>query len=127
MQFQVLVAIGMLHLQGWQMNHVHRAEGWQHREVQRITCITQLLQRGDTQSIIVLAQILAFVGMHYQCGIWSGYGHFSIPCREVSRRQEHCSHEKPLYFLHNINLFLNPFLTINDIQPLDRCLDALTV
>ena len=63
LQLQVLVAIGVLHLQRGQMDGIYRTEGWKCREVQVVACIVHLLQGGRLAAEVCHTQVLSLVGV----------------------------------------------------------------
>ena len=125
-QLQVLVTIGMLHLNGRQMNHVYRAKGRQCREVQCVASITQLPEVGNGCAIVVHTQVLTVGGMQYHGCVRRGDGHLSVPSTERSHHQEQRSYHHP-YSLHLLTLFDNNLMTIHNVQALSGSCHTLSV
>ena len=63
LEFKVQVAVGMLHLNSWQLDGVHGAECGQCREVKVGTTVTQLLQCGALVAVVAHAQVAALIGV----------------------------------------------------------------
>ena len=63
LELKVQVAVGMLHLNGGQVDGVHGAECGQCREIKVSTTVTQLLQCGALVAVVAHAQVAALIGV----------------------------------------------------------------
>ena len=92
LQLQVLVAAGVLHLDGGQMDGIDGAEGRQCREVKVVAGIAQFLQRGRLVAEVGHVQILTLPGMQQQLQRGGLNSDVALPgsCRKGGG-EEHCS------------------------------------
>ena len=79
-QFKVQVAVGMQHLQGGQLHHVHRTESRQSRRAQVSASIAQFLQIDAARAIIRHAQVAALPGIQDKLSTRRLYSHIATPC-----------------------------------------------
>ena len=103
-QFQVLVAVGMLNLQGRCLDGIDGAECRHGGEVQVVAGIAQLLQCGSAVAVISHAQVATFPGMQQHLCVWGLNGEFAIPCE--SRDGKHQKGENCFDCFHIFSCFL---------------------
>ena len=80
LQLQVKVAVGVLHLQGGQLNHIYRAESRQCGKVEIVASRLQLAERCGLCSIVGHTQVLSIFGMKNHLCLWCFNRHMAFPC-----------------------------------------------
>ena len=103
-QFKILVAVGMLYLQGWCLDGIDGAECWHGREVQVVAGIAQLLQCGSAIAVVSHAQVAAFPGMQQHLCVRGLNGDVAIPCE--GRDGQHQKGENCFDCFHFFGCFL---------------------